>query len=176
MFGLLISLFVLGVVSIDPIGIAIMPIILTQRNPIARSLAFLLGSFSSFMVIGYLFSKYIGRFILRFEHHHLQLTYQLEMVVGILLILFAIFITLKAKQKTLHTNPPKGIVNRLQLRLIWIYLIGAGLVAFQSVVDIVFLMAMIRINQLHLTTISLSFAIAVYALASLLLQFLIIVA
>ena len=44
MLSLLVSLGLLGLAAVDPVGIAVMPLLLTQTDGIRRSVWFLIGS------------------------------------------------------------------------------------------------------------------------------------
>lgn len=83
MVVLFISLAVLGLAAIDPIGLAAMPVLLVQRRPFARSFAFLGGSFISLMVMGLLFARGFGLIVLHFEKAHTWLIPSAEVLAGL---------------------------------------------------------------------------------------------
>ena len=64
MLALFISLVLLGLSAIDPIGIAAMPILLVQNTPTNEVSYFLFGSFMSLMLMGMLFAKGFGHIVI----------------------------------------------------------------------------------------------------------------
>jgi hypothetical protein len=160
MVSVFISLAVLGLSAVDPVGIAVMPIILVQERPYRRAFIFLGGSFVSLMVAGVLFAKGLGQATLRFEQSHAWLVPGAEVVAGVLLLAIAavVFVRFKTGKSAVE---PSARTHR------WA---GALLVAVQSIVDVVFAVAMVRIGQLTLSGIMLLTAVATYALSSLLFQ------
>lgn len=170
MFGLFISLALLGLAAIDPIGIAAMPILLSQKQPYARSLAFLGGSFASLVIMGLLFARGFGAIVIRFENDHSWLVPSVEIVAGLVLLGIAATLLWRLKHGQLSTEPSTGMVKRLKLNNWHLFGFGAVLVAAQSVVDVVFVIAMIHIGQLHLSAAALVAAVLTYAVAALALQ------
>lgn len=172
---LFISLVVLGLAAIDPIGIAIMPIVLLQKHPYTRSFAFLSGSFTSLMVMGLLFSQGLGSRVLHFENRHSWIVPTIELAAGIVLIAIAATVFWRQRKQPLATEPSAKLKRQLELGNPHLFLIGAALVAIQSIIDVVFVIAMIRIGQLHLSTVALIAAVMTYAIAALVLQLAVIV-
>jgi len=83
--ALFVSLAFIGLVAIDPIGIAAMPILLVQKKPIAKSLSFLGGSFLTLIILGFIISEYLGKDILKIDTAHQWLVPIIELVGGIIL-------------------------------------------------------------------------------------------
>jgi hypothetical protein len=165
-----VALVLLGLVAIDPIGIAIMPILLLQRRPYQRSLVFLSGSFISLLVMGLLFAKGFGAIILHFTASFSRLVPSLEAAAGILLLIIAGVVYWQSRAGRLQYQPSPYIVKHLRLNNWQLLAAGAGLVAVQSIADVVFVVAMIRIGKLNLHFLTLAAAVMTYAIAALVLQ------
>ncbi|HTB49057.1 MAG TPA: GAP family protein [Verrucomicrobiae bacterium] len=176
MFGLFVSLALLGLAAIDPIGIAAMPILLVQARPLRRSFTFLGGSFVSLMLMGLLFARGAGAAVLRFENAHAWLVPSVEVLAGLVLLGIAATLLRQIKTGRLSVEPSTAMVKRLQFGGTRLFVLGALLVAVQSIADVVFVIAMIRIGQLKLSAITLTLAVAIYAVTALVLQFAVIVA
>jgi hypothetical protein len=170
MFGLLLALAVLGLVSIDPIGIAAMPVLLVQGRPFRRSATFLGGSFAALMVIGWLFARGLGAKVLQFEDSHSWLLPAVEIAAGLVLIGIAATLLWRAKTGQLSVEPSHRLTQRLEMGSWQLFGLGAVLVSIQSVADVVFMIAMIRVGQLNLSNFGLAAAVASYSLAALVLQ------
>jgi hypothetical protein len=169
-FGLYISLAVLGLAAVDPVGIGAMPVLLAQQQPYKRVLLFLGGSFVSLVVMGLLFAKGLGAPVLRFQHDHAWLLPAIEVFAGVALWAIAVvaYARRRAGKGTSELSPRTR--QWLQFRGAPLFALGALLVAIQSVVDVVFVVAMIRVGQYHVSAAELLGATADYALAALLLQ------
>lgn len=176
MFSLFVSLALLGLSAIDPIGIAAMPILLLQKNPFMRSLTFLSGSLVSLLLMGLLFARGFGTVVLHFESSNAWVVPSLEAAAGLILLCIAGTIVWRMNRDQLTVEPGDFMVKRLRLHGWQLFIFGALLVAFQSVVDVVFVIAMIRVGRLHLQLATLTAAVATYAVAALALQFAVIVA
>ncbi len=170
MLGLLTPLAVLGLLAIDPIGIAVMPILLSQKNPYGRSFVFLSGSFVALVVAGLLFAVGFGAKVLHFETAHIWLVPSSEVLAGIILLILAARLLWLMKLGRLTTEPSDSLMRRLQLNRWHLCILGSVLVTVQSMIDVVFVIAMIHIGQLHLPTPTLLTAVTTYAIAALLLQ------
>lgn len=170
MVGLFISLTLLGLAAIDPIGIAAMPILLIQKRPLARSFAFMGGSLVALLVMGELFARGFGVIVLHFETTHSWLVPSVEMLAGLVLLGLATTLLWRLRTGRLSAEPSDTMVKRLRLGGWHLFILGAALVAVQSVLDVVFVIAMIRIGQLHLAATTLTAAVATYAVAALVLQ------
>lgn len=153
-----------------------MPILLVQNKPYERSFIFLSGSFASLVVMGLLFARGFAAIILRVETDNAWLIPSIEAVAGILLLVIAGVVFWRIKTSTLSIEPSNQLVKRLKLGNGQLFLVGALIVAVQSLVDVVFLLAMIRVGHLHEHTIILIAAILTYAFAALVLQLAVIVA
>ena len=176
MLGLFVSLALLGLSAVDPIGIAAMPILLLQPHPFKRSFIFLGGSFASLIVMGLLFAKGFGQVVLRFEKSHPLLVPGAETMAGVILLGIAIALLWRLKSGRLSVDPPASLVERLQLGDWQLLIVGALLVGIQSVVDVVFVVAMIRVGQIQLQPLVLLTAVATYAATALLLQLIVVLA
>ncbi|MEO8105198.1 MAG: GAP family protein [Candidatus Saccharibacteria bacterium] len=170
MLGLLTPLAILGLLAIDPIGIAVMPILLSQKNPYGRSFAFLSGSFGALVLAGLLFAIGFGTKVLGIESAHAWLVPGSEIIAGALLLFLAARLLWLLEKGRLTTEPSDNLVQRLRLSIWHLLILGAILVVLQSMVDVVFVIAMIHIGQLHLAVASLLTAVSTYAIAALLLQ------
>jgi len=171
MLGLFFSLGLLGLAAIDPVGIAAMPILLTQKNPLARSFTFLGGSFFSLMVMGVLFARGFGLRVLHFENSHAWLVPGVEILGGLVLLSIGGTLLWRAKTGRLSVEPSDAVMRRLRLGGWQLFTLGAAVVAVQSIVDVVFVIAMIRVGQIKLPIITLVSGIAVYSITALVLQF-----
>jgi hypothetical protein len=174
--ALFFSLALLGLAAVDLTGIAAMPVLLLQKNPYRRCLIFLGGSFFSLMVTGLLFARGFGADVLRFESAHSWLVPGAEAVAGLMLVGIALVMVWQLRAGKLSTEPSKGIVKRLQLGNWQLFAFGMLLVMLQSVVDVVFVVAMIHIGQLQLSGLLLVAAVATYAVAALVLQLAVVLA
>jgi hypothetical protein len=170
MFALFISLALLGLSAIDPIGIAIMPVLLLRKKPFMHSFVFLAGSFASLMVIGLLFSQLIQTIFTDLESNHSWLIPTLETIAGIVLLIIGFVLFWRLKKGKLSVKPTGFIVKELKHGGFQIFLVGFALVAIQSIFDVVFLVAMARVGQMNLSNIVHVTAIAVYSLAAILIQ------
>ena len=65
MLSLLVSLGLLGLAAVDPVGIAVMPLLLTQTDGIRRSIWFLIGSAIGITALGVAFAIGAGHVMLR---------------------------------------------------------------------------------------------------------------
>jgi uncharacterized membrane protein len=166
-FGLYVSLTLLGLAAIDPIGIGVLPILLVQKQPYMRASVFLSGSFVSLMAMGLVFAKGLGQLVLQFEQHNHWFVPTVEIIGGTALLTVA-FIQVRAGKTTIQ---PTGRARKwLKLGNWHLFLLGFLLVAVQSIVDVVFLVAMVRIGQLSLSNIELVSAVTIYSVAALVFQ------
>jgi hypothetical protein len=171
------SLALLGILTIDPIGIAAMPILLIQKKPITRSLSFLAGSFMSITIMGILLARYIGRALLNLEITHSWLMPSIEFIAGLIMLGIALFIFTKRNHTNFKASAlSETVITKLQRGNLHLFILGFVIILVQSLVDVVFVVAMIRLSQLHITNLNLSIAAAIYASSSLLIQFLIVAA
>jgi hypothetical protein len=176
MLALFVTLIFLGLSAIDPIGIAIIPILLLQKHPYIRSFIFLSGSFLSLIIMGLLFAHGFGVIIMHFESTYAYLVTTLELIAGVILLIMAGVIFWRTKAGKLTFKPSASIKKRLNLNNWQLFGAGVLLVAIQSIADIVFVIAMIKIGQRNLSIITLALAVVVYALAALVLQIAVVIA
>ncbi len=176
MFGILISMMLLGLSAIDPVGIATMPILLTQEKPYRRSLTFLGGSFIALVGMGLLFARGFGAIVLRFDDTHAWMVPIAEAVAGLILLSIAGVLLIQIKQGKTSVEPSKSLAGRLQMGTLRLGFLGAGLVIVQSVIDVVFVIAMIHLGRLQLPAPELTAAVMTYAVAALALQAAVVVA
>lgn len=169
-YGVYISLALLGLAAIDPIGIGIMPILLVQKQPYKRAALFLGGSFLSLMGMGLVCAEGFGQIVLRFEHRNSWFVPTVEVVAAMVLLVIALTLTLQLRAGTVRIEPSGRARQWIQLGGWQLFAVGGVLVAVQSLIDVVFVLAMIRVGQLRLSFIGLVIAIGTYAVAALLLQ------
>jgi Ca2+/Na+ antiporter len=174
--SLCISLIALGLAAIDPIGIGIIPILLVQKNPYRKAAIFLSGSFISLIIMGLLFSKGLGQIILHFEHHNTWLIPLAELVAAAGLIVVALVIYIQLKRGKTSIEPSERTRKWLKLGSWHLFFIGITLVAIQSLLDIVFIVAMVRIGDLKLSNLKVISSVIVYSIAALSLQLLVVAA
>jgi hypothetical protein len=174
MLELYISLALLGLTAIDPVGIGAMLILLVQKHPYKRSFVFLAGSFTSLMVMGLLFAKGLGRIVQTYEHNNSWFVPGIEVVAAVVLLIVAVTVYVRLKTNAVVVKPSHKVQKWLQMGNGQLFLFGAGLVAGQSVIDVVFIIAMVRTGQFSLSDVLLVGAVATYALAALLFQAIII--
>lgn len=177
MLALFAALALLGFLAIDPIGIAAMPILLLQNRPFSRSLSFLSGSFASLVIIGFLIARYIGQILLKLDNAHAWVVPVIEFIAGLILIVTALFLFIKRESESLKLSTrSESVRKKLQMNNKKLFILGALIVLAQSLIDVIFVLAMIRVGELKLTNLDLSFAVAIYALSSLAIQFIIVAA
>lgn len=169
-FGLLVSLALLGLASIDVLGIAAMPILLTQKRPFARSFTFLGGSFAALMAVGLILAQGFGAIVLRFDNSHNWLVPDAEIIAGLVLLTIAATLLRHLKTGRNSVEPSDAIVKRLRFGDGQLFLLGAAIVTVQSIADVVFVIAMIRVGQLDLSTAGAVVAVGTYAVSALVLQ------
>jgi hypothetical protein len=176
MFSLYLALAGLGLAAIDPIGIGIMPVLLVQRDPYKRALIFLSGSFVSLVVMGLAFAKGLGRVVLTFEHHNRWFVPSIELIGGATLLIVSLTVFWQLKQGKTAVEPAGKTRQWLSLGNSRLFVLGALLVAIQSVLDVVFVIAMVRIGQLQLSYLGLITAIITYSIMAIMLQLAVIAA
>lgn len=174
MFGLYISLFFLGLAAIDPIGLGIMPILLVQKHPYKRAFVFLSGSFGALMIMGLLFAKGLGQIMLHFETRNHWFVPTVEIITGVVLMAIAIVVYLQSRKGTSSVEPSARTQRWLQLNDVHLFVLGGLIVMVQSTVDVVFVVAMVRVGQFQLSNLMLVVAVATYSLAALFLQLMVI--
>lgn len=164
----------LGLAAVDPVGIGLVLILLTQKQAITRSIVFLLGSCFALMLMGFVFAHSFGAIILRTEQHHYWLAPSFQITLGLLLVGFSVYSWVKARSKPAKEKTPRLLLRYTKVSTITLFLFGFILVIFQSVVDGVFIVAMVRAGSLHPSMFELIVALAIYALSAVLLQIIIV--
>ncbi|HEV7454435.1 MAG TPA: GAP family protein [Candidatus Saccharimonadales bacterium] len=170
MFSLYISLALLGLSAVDPVGIGVMPVLLMQKHPYRRAFVFLGGSFVSLMVFGVLFAKGLGTVTIIFEQSHSWLVPSAEVLGGVTLLVIAVIAYVQLRTGKISVTPSKRTQRWLRLGNWQLFTLGALLVAVQSIIDVVFVIAMVRVGQLRLSSLTLISAVATYAITALVLQ------
>ena len=168
--GLLFSLALLGLVSIDPVGIAAMPVLLTQKRPFERSFIFLGGGFSALMLGGMLLARGFGAVVLRFENSHKWLVPGAETLAGLVLLGIGAGLVWYVRTGRASVEPSDSMVKRLRLGDGRLFMLGAVIVTVQSIADVVFVIAMIHAGQLNLPVIEILAAVGAYTVGALALQ------
>ncbi|HSW74356.1 MAG TPA: GAP family protein [Candidatus Saccharimonadales bacterium] len=168
-FGLLASLALLGLAAIDPVGLAAMPILLSQKQPLCRSLAFLGGSFVALMAMGIIFAEGAGRTVLNFENAHTWLVPTVEIIAGTILLAVGGVVFRQMRSKRESIKGPSQL-ERKGFKAWQLFVFGAELVTIQSLVDVVFIVAMIKVGTLHLNILQMSGAVVAYTVPALVFQ------
>lgn len=174
--SLSISVFLLGLAAVDPIGIGAMPLLLSQKHPYIRSTIFLLGSFIALMLAGIMLSLGLGSLLLHIEQTYTWILPAIELGAGLILIGIGVYMLRQVGRQGISSNTSTYVTRRLQLGNMALFFIGAALVLVQSIVDVVFVVAMIKIGALHLLLGPLVLVVGTYAVAALLLQLAVVVA
>jgi hypothetical protein len=165
----------LGLAAIDVIGIAFMPILLAQRDGLRRAVIFILGSFVSLVAMGMLFTTGIGTYVADLNDRHPWLEPGFEVVGGVFLLgagAFMLFRTWTGGK----THTPDNLVEKLTLPLPLLFGFGAVLVAIQSLVDIVFAVAMVEIGTQGLSLPEVVVLVVTYSVCALIIQSAVVVA
>lgn len=170
MVSVFISLFLLGLAAVDPVGIAVMPVLLVQQRPLVRSLVFLLGSFVALMVMGVAFAQGLGGVILRQQVQYPWLMPAIEAVAGVVLLIIAGWLIIRLRAHALASKPSTLLLRHLQSGYWQLFGFGAIIVTLQSIVDVVFVIAMVRSGALHAGLLMTILTAATYAIAALLIQ------
>ena len=176
MFALYLSLALLGLSAVDPVGIALVPLLLVQKHPYRRVLIFLSGSFVSLTAMGLVFAKGLGRIVLRFDQTHTWFVPAMELAGGVILVVVATILLMNYKSGKTASEPSARTQTWLKLGGLQLFVVGALLVAIQSVIDVVFVIAMVRLGQYKLSGIAQLSAVVTYAFTALLIQIIIVVA
>lgn len=166
----------LGLAAIDAIGIAFMPILLAQRDGLRRALVFLLGSFVALVAMGMLFTTGIGSYVADLNEQHPWLEPGVEVVGGVVMIGLGAFMLLRALTGARGSHTPDNLVEKLTLPLPLLFGFGAVLVTVQSLVDIVFAVAMVEVGAEGLSALEDLLLVLTYAVCALVLQTAVVVA
>lgn len=172
------EVFVLGIAAFDPVGLAAMPILLSQPRGIARSWVFIAGSMTSLMILGVAFASGLGKPIVRFSNAHPWIDPVVEIIAGVALVVVAVWLFwhTRARRRAGDTGglASEGIVKRLELPLGLLFVFGFLLVTVQSIADVAFLLAMVEMGTKLSGLLEIAIAVAVYTVAALLLQILVV--
>jgi hypothetical protein len=169
-WGLFTEVAGLGLAAIDAIGIAFMPILLAQRDGLQRALVFLLGSFVALVAMGMLFTTGIGTYVADLNERHPWLEPGVEVVGGLVMVGLGTFLVIRSRTGAAGTHTPDNLVEKLTLPPLLLFGFVAVLVSVQSLVDIVFAVAMVEIGAEGLAPPVDLLLVITYAVFALLLQ------
>ncbi len=170
MLSLLVSLGFLGLAAVDPVGVAVMPLLLTQPHGIRRSVWFLAGSAMGIMVLGVAFAIGAGHVMLRVTKEYPWLEPAVEIACGVLFAGFALYLWWQQRQGRGTPEVSGTLRRRLDLPGVSLFGFGAILVVVQSLLDVVFIVAMVNVGAKNLPVVEVVFAVLVYAAAALAIQ------
>ncbi|MCU0299186.1 MAG: GAP family protein [Candidatus Nanopelagicales bacterium] len=176
MLSLLASIGFLGLAAVDPVGIAVMPVLLTQPNGIRRSVWFLLGSAVGITALGIAFAVGAGHVMLRLTKDYPWLEPGIEIASGVVFAGFGLYLWWQQRHGDSGPEVSDSLRRRLNLGGGKLFGFGAGLVIVQSLLDVVFIVAMVNVGAKNLPVIEVLIAVLVYAVAALLLQMAIVAA
>lgn len=175
-FTTYVALALLGLAAVDPLGLGLMPLLLTQPRPFRRCLVFLAGSLLALGAWGMLFARGGGQLLLRVERRDPWLLPAVEAIGGLALLAIAAYLYRQVRTVGHLSAPGARLRQTLAAPLGQLFVAGAVLVSTQSLLDIVFVIAMIRVGQLRQPWLVQLSAVLTYALAALALQVVVIVA
>lgn len=176
--GLLEEMAALGIAAFDPVGLAAMPVLLAQPSGVRRAWTFVLGSVTALMLMGVGFATGLGGPLLRFSKRYPWLDSSIELAAAVVLIGIGVWLLLRARRASAggqDSLASESFTKRLQLPLALLFGFGFLLVVVQSLVDVVFLVAMVEMGSRALGISEVLVAVAVYTAAALLLQVLVVV-
>jgi hypothetical protein len=165
--SLLASIGFLGLAAVDPVGIAVMPMLLTQPNGIRRSVWFLAGSAIGILALGVTFAIGAGHVMLRLSEDYPWVEPSIEIVCGLVFAVFGLYLWKRGGD---GAEVSDGLRRRLNLPGGALFGFGAGLVIVQSLLDVVFIVAMVNVGAENLPALEVVLAVIVYAAAALILQ------
>jgi len=165
-----VSLGFLGLAAVDPVGIAVMPLLLTQPHGIRRSVWFLVGSALGITVLGVAFAIGAGHVMLRVTKDYPWLEPAVEIVCGLLFAGFAMYLWWQQRRGRATPEVSGTLRRRLDLPGVSLFGFGALLVVVQSLLDVVFIVAMVNVGAKDLPALEVLFAVLVYAAAALAIQ------
>jgi hypothetical protein len=174
-WGLLAEVAGLGLAAVDVIGIAFMPILLAQADGLRRAATFLAGSFVALVLMGLLFTTGIGSVIADVNQNHPWLEPGIEVVGGVVILGVGLFMLWRTRSGEV-AHAPDNLVEKLELPKPLLFAFGAVLVTVQSLVDVVFVVAMVDIGTRDLPFPEVLLLVLTYAVAALLIQVLVVVA
>lgn len=176
MLSLLGSLGLLGLAAVDPVGIAVMPLLLTQADGIRRSVWFLIGSALGITALGVVFAIGAGHVMLRVTKDYPWLEPAVEIVCGIALFGFGVYLWWQRRRGQHGPEVSQSMQRRLNLPLGSLFGFGVILVIVQSLLDVVFIVAMVNVGAKNLPALEVLIAVLVYATAALAIQIAIVAA
>lgn len=173
--GFILELVGLGLTAFDPIGVAVVILLLAQPNGIGRAWAFLAGSIASLMGLGMLVASGLGRPIVRFREQFPWLDPAFEITAGIVLIGVGVALLRRARSDDAGLEPD-FIVKRLRVSTPVLFILGFLLVTVQNALDAVFLVAMVETGQRLLDGPHTLLAVTIYTVAAVFVQVVLVVA
>ena len=176
MLSLLGSLGLLGLAAVDPVGIAVMPLLLTQTDGIRRSVWFLIGSALGITALGVVFVIGAGHVMLRVTKDYPWLEPAIEIVCGIALFGFGVYLWWQRRGGQQGPEVSQSMQRRLNLPIGSLFGFGVILVIVQSLLDVVFIVAMVNVGAKNLPVLEVLIAVLVYATAALAIQIAIVAA
>ena len=176
MLSLLGSLGLLGLAAVDPVGIAVMPLLLTQTDGIRRSVWFLIGSALGITALGVVFAIGAGHVMLRVTKDYPWLEPAIEIVCGIALFGFGVYLWWQRRGGQQGPEVSQSMQRRLNLPIGSLFGFGVILVIVQSLLDVVFIVAMVNVGAKNLPVLEVLIAVLVYATAALAIQIAIVAA
>jgi threonine/homoserine/homoserine lactone efflux protein len=168
-WALLAELAGLGLAAVDPIGIALMPILLAQSRGLARAWTFVAGSLVALIALGLVFTGAVGEYVLEWNEKRPWLEPGIEVFGAVVLILLGLLMLWRSRSGEV-AHAPDNIVAKLTLPLPLLFLFGAVLVTIQSLVDVVFVVAMVDAGAGDLSPVENLIAVSTYAVCALLIQ------
>jgi hypothetical protein len=174
--SLLASLGILGLAAVDPVGIAIMPLLLSQPHGIRRSMWFLAGSALGITTLGVVFAIGAGHVMLRLTAGYPWLEPAIEIACGVAFAGLGAWLWLQQRRGEAVPEVSDGLRRRLNLGGGQLFGFGAVLVVLQSLLDVVFIVAMVNIGAKGLPVAGIVLGVLVYAAAALTVQIAIVAA
>lgn len=174
-WSLLAELAGLGLAAVDPIGIALMPILLAQPRGLTRAWTFVLGSLAALVALGLVFTGTVGSYVLDWNRERPWLEPGIEVFGAVVLVALGLYMLWRSRSGE-ASHAPDNLVAKLTLPLPLLFLVGAILVTVQSLVDVVFVVAMVDAGAAQLGPVQNLVAVLTYAIAALLIQIAVVVA
>lgn len=175
MIGLFGEVAGLGLAAVDVVGIVFMPILLAQPRGLRRALVFLGGSLVALVVMGLVFTTGVGKVVVRLTDRMPWLVPGIEVAGGVIVLAVGIYMVVRTARGA-KAHAPDSLVERLALPEPALFAFGAGLVAVQSVIDVVFVVAMVEIGTKGLALVSVVGLVVTYAVTALAIQAAVVVA
>lgn len=173
--GFALELFALGLSAFDPIGVAVVILLLAQPSGVVRAWAFLIGSIASLMLLGWIVASGLGRPIVKFREAYPWLDTAFELVVGIVLVVVGMTLLRRARSGGGGLEP-EFITRRLRVPTPLLAVLGFLLVTVQNILDAVFIVAMVETGQRLLDVLQTLLAVSIFTVAAVLVQVLLVLA